>query len=232
MDKEQFINKIKEFNIDITDNMLKQLEMYYELLIKWNEKINLTAITEKKEVYLKHFYDSLTLCRVIDLSKEKTLCDIGTGAGFPGIVLKICFPHLKVTLVDALQKRITFLEEVISKLNLQNIECIHIRAEEYAKENRDIFDVVTARAVAKLNVLLEYSLPLVKPGKYFIALKGNEDISLAKNALKILNSEVIKEDKFTLPIENSNRTIIKIKRLGNISLKYPRKNTEIKKKPL
>ncbi|MCI9084646.1 MAG: 16S rRNA (guanine(527)-N(7))-methyltransferase RsmG, partial [Bacilli bacterium] len=199
MDRQLFIDEVKKLNIDLTDNMLEQLNRYYELLVEWNSKINLTAITEKNEVYLKHFYDSLTLCKVIDLNNEESLCDIGTGAGFPGIVLKICFPHLKLTLVDALNKRINFLKLVCEELGLDNVECIHARAEEYALKNRNLFDIVTARAVAPLNVLLEYSIPLVKVSKYFIALKGIEDITESKNALKILNCNILMEEKFLLP---------------------------------
>lgn len=232
MDRQLFIDEVKKLNIDLTDNMLEQLNRYYELLVEWNSKINLTAITEKNEVYLKHFYDSLTLCKVIDLNNEESLCDIGTGAGFPGIVLKICFPHLKLTLVDALNKRINFLNLVCEELGFDNVECIHARAEEYALKNRNLFDIVTARAVAPLNVLLEYSIPLVKVSKYFIALKGIEDITESKNALKILNCNILIEEKFLLPIEGSNRTIIKIEKAGNTPGKYPRRFAEIKKKPL
>lgn len=232
MDRELFVREVKKLNIDLTEKILDQLDAYYQLLIEWNEKINLTAITDKNEVYLKHFYDSLTLCKVIDLNNEESLCDIGTGAGFPGIVLKICFPHLKLTLVDALNKRINFLKLVCAELGLNGVECIHARAEEYALKNRELFDVVTARAVAPLNILLEYSIPLVKVSKYFIALKGNEDINESKNALKVLNCKLLDISKFLLPIEESNRSIIKIEKLGNTSGKYPRRFAEIKKKPL
>jgi len=232
MDRETFILEVKKLNIELTDDMLDKLEKYYELLVEWNEKINLTAITDKSDVYLKHFYDSLTLCKVINLNEVDNLCDIGTGAGFPGIVLKICFPHLKITLIDALNKRINFLKIVCENLGLIDVEFIHTRAEEYAIKNRDIFDVVTARAVAPLNILLEYCIPLVKKGKYFIALKGNENISESNNALVTLNSKVLIEEKFLLPIEGSVRTIIKVEKLGNTAGKYPRKFSEIKKKPL
>jgi len=232
MDRELFILEANKLNINLSDKMLNQLEKYYELLVEWNEKINLTAITDKNEVYLKHFYDSLTLCKVIDLNEIDSLCDIGTGAGFPGIVLKICFPHVELTLVDALNKRIKFLKLVCGELGLTNVECIHARAEEYAIKNREKFDVVTARAVAALPILLEYSIPLVKNSKYFIALKGTEDINESKNALKILNCKILQEDKFLLPIEKSNRTIIKVQKLGNTLGKYPRRFSEIKKNPL
>ncbi len=232
MDKEEFINQVKELGINLSNEQLNQLDEYYQLLINWNNKINLTAITAKEEVFLKHFYDSLTISYVIDLNKEESLCDIGTGAGFPGLVLKICFPHLKITLIDALNKRIKFLEEVCEKLQLKDVTIIHARAEEYALKNREIFDVVTARAVAPLNILLEYSSPLVKVSKYFIALKGNEDSSSSLTAAKILNLKLVKEYKFLLPKENSNRTIIKYQKTGNTPGKYPRRFAEIKKKPL
>ena len=170
MNKKEFIQEINKLGIQLTDEQLHQLDKYYQLLIEWNKVMNLTGITEEKEVYLKHFYDSLTIAKVIDLTKEKSLCDVGSGAGFPGMVLKIVFPNLKVTLVDSLNKRIKFLTEVAKELNLKDIALVHARAEDFAKNNREKFDVVTARAVAPINVLLEYCLPLTKVGKYFIAL--------------------------------------------------------------
>ncbi len=196
--------------------------------------MNLTGITEKEQVYLKNFYDSLTIVKVIDLNKEETLCDIGTGAGFPGIVLKILFPNLKITLIDSLNKRIEFLKIVIKELNLNNIEAIHTRAEEYAIKNIEKFDVVTSRAVAPLNILLELSIPLLKINKYFISYKGNisREIIESENALKQLDSKIDKIEEFELPKENSNRTIIKIKKQNKTNKKYPRKFSEIKKKPL
>lgn len=232
MNYEEFKQYLKEINIELNDIMLYQLEKYYEMLIEWNQKINLTAITNKKDVYLKHFYDSLTVNKVIDLKNEESLCDIGTGAGFPGLVLKICFPHLKLTLVDSLNKRLVFLKEVVKTLNLHDVEIIHARAEEYAKNNREKFDIVTARAVAPLNILLEYCIPLVKTGKYFIPLKGKENIDLYQNALNEISAKVEKIITFDLPIEKSIRTIIKIKKEKDTPLKYPRKNSEIKKNPL
>ena len=232
MDLDLFIEEIKKLNIDVNDEKLEQLEKYYELLIIWNEKINLTAITEKKQVYLKHFYDSLTLVKVIDLKTINNLCDIGTGAGFPGIVLKIFFPHIKLTLVDSLNKRINFLNEVIKKLNLNNVETIHIRAEEYSKNVREKYDVVTARAVSSFNKLLEFSIPLVKINKYFIAMRGIDDTQNDERVLNILNCSKIKVENFKLPIEDSFRTIILIQKNSKTSKKYPRKFAEIKKRPL
>ena len=232
MNIDDFKKEVKQLGIDIDDEKIKLLEKYYELLIIWNEKMNLTAITEKKDVYLKHFYDSLTICKVIDLNKEDSFCDIGTGAGFPGIVIKIFFPHLKMTLIDSLNKRIEFLRVVCEKLDLTNVSLVHGRAEEFAKENRDSFDVVTARAVSSINVLLEYAMPIVKINKYFIAMRGIDDSESGSNALKLLNSKIVKKECFNLPYENSSRCIILVKKLSTTILKYPRKFSEIKKYPL
>ena len=159
MSKEQFIVELEKIGVYLTEKQLEQLHIYYEMLVEWNKVMNLTGITEEDQVYLKHFYDSLTICKVINLNKQENLCDIGTGAGFPGMVIKICFPHLKVILVDSLAKRLNFLNAVIEKLELTNIETVHDRAEEYAIKNREQFDVVTTRAVATLNILLEYCIP-------------------------------------------------------------------------
>lgn len=226
MNQDRFILELSKLNINITDLQLKQLEKYYELLIEYNKVMNLTGITLKEDVYLKHFYDSLTIAKVIDLNQYKTLCDVGTGAGFPGLVLKIIYPNLKVTLLDSLNKRLNFLDIVIKELNLKDIETVHSRAEEYNKQ----FDITVARAVAPLNILLEYCIPLTKINGYFIAMKGkNEE---ATNALKELNSEIIETNSFLLPVEQSNRTIIKIKKIKETNKKFPRKYSEIKKRPL
>lgn len=227
-----FQEELKKLNIELTELQLDQLHKYFELLVEYNKVMNLTGITEEKEVYLKHFYDSITLVRVVDLNNISNLCDIGTGAGFPGMVLKIIYPKLEVTLVDSLNKRIEFLKVVIKELGLEKIETIHARAEEYALKNREKFDIVTARAVASLNVLLEYSIPLVKVNGYFVAMKGKLEEEDSTNALKVLSSRVEIIDNFLLPIENSNRTLIKVKKGSKTSSKYPRKFVEIKKKPL
>ena len=234
MDKQEFISELEKLNIKITDKQQYQLEQYYNLLIKWNEFMNLTGITDKKQVYLKHFYDSLTLYKVIDLEKEETLCDIGTGAGFPGMVLKILFPNLKVTLVDSLQKRLNFLQEVINTLELKDIELVHSRAEDYGRENREKFDVVTARAVAPINILLEYCLPLVKINKYFIPMKGNisQEINLLNRSLNKIEGKLLKKEEFLLPYEESYRTILMITKYKETNKKYPRKTIEIKRNPL
>ena len=234
MNINDFIENLKELDIQITDYQLNQLEKYYELLVEYNEKMNLTGIIEKEQVYLKHFYDSLTINKIIDLKNVETLCDVGTGAGFPGLVIKILFPKIEVTLVDSLNKRIEFLNTVIKELKLVGIETLHSRIEEYGKNTREKYDIVTARAVAPLNILLEYCLPLVKCGKYFIPLKANisREILEIENAKKELKCELEDTKEFLLPYENSMRTILKFKKLSNTNKKYPRPYSQIKKKPL
>ena len=233
MTEDKFIEELNKKNIEINDTQLKQLNRYYELLVEWNEKINLTSIIEKKDVYLKHFYDSLMMSEVIDLKNEESLCDIGTGAGFPGLVLKIVYPNLKITLLDALEKRIKFLNIVIKELDLKNIEAVHTRSEDYAKDKRNKFDITTARAVAHLSTLLEYAIPLTKEGKYFIPLKANvdEEILETSNALKQLNTKLLEKKEIFLPIELSKRTILKYQKLKD-NKKFPRKYSEIKKNRL
>lgn len=231
MNKEQFKEELKKLNIELTKRQEQQLEKYYELLIEENKKTNLTRITQKDEVYLKHFYDSLTITKVIDLNQNLSLIDIGTGAGFPGLVLKIVFPTLNITLLDSLNKRIEFLNKVIKELNLKNIKTVNSRIEDYQKET---FDIVTSRAVAKTNILLELSCKLPKINGYFIFLKANieEELKESQNAIKELNLTIEKKETFNLPIENSQRTILKIKKNTPIPTKYPRNFAKIKKKPL
>ena len=233
MTQNEFIKALNDINITLTQNQLDQLNKYYELLVEYNKVMNLTGITEKEEVYLKHFYDSLTIIKIIDLNKIDSLCDIGTGAGFPGLVLKIVFPKLKITLLDSLNKRIEFLKIVINELGIKDIEVIHTRAEEYALNNRNKFDITTARAVAHTSILLEYAVPLTKIDGYFIPLKANmeNEINEIDNAIKQLNCKLIKKQEFKLPIEESNRTILLFKKT-NDNKKYPRKYSEIKKKRL
>ena len=231
MNKEEFVLELKKIGIDVTDSQLMQLDRYYHLLIEWNEKINLTRITEENDVYLKHFYDSLTLYRVIDLNSGLSLCDVGTGAGFPGIVLKIVFPTLRVTLVDALLKRVNFLKLVIDELGLKDIEVYHDRAESFARSNREKFDIVTSRAVANLRVLSELSIPMVKVNGYFVAMKGlcDDEIDEASDILKRLGSSVEVVDNFTLPVENSQRSLIKVRKSVKTEHEYPRNFDKIKK---
>lgn len=233
MNKELFIKEINKLNIEISDIQLEQLEIYYNLLIEENKKYNLTAITNKEDVYLKHFYDSLTITKIINLENQ-SLCDIGTGAGFPGIVLKIIFPKLKITLLDSTLKKCNFLKLVIDKLNLKDIEVINERAEIYSKRIREKYDIVTSRAVANLKHLLEYSIPLLKVNGYYIAMKSDikEEIIGINNYYKLLNIKEIDRISFNLPIENSLRTLIKYQKNSITDLKYPRKYSEIKKKNL
>jgi len=231
MNKEVFLEQLKKLNIILTEKQEQQLEEYYKILIEENEKINLTNITKKEEVYLKHFYDSLTIIKAVDLTQNLKIIDIGTGAGFPGLVLKIVFPHLEITLLDSLEKRIKFLDKVIEKLNLTNIKTVNSRIEDYKEEK---FDIVTSRAVAKTNILVELSCQLLKTKGYFIFLKSNieEELKESEKALKTLNLSLIQKEEFYLPIENSKRTIIKIKKEKDITCKYPRNFSKIKKNPL
>ncbi len=233
MNKEKFIDELKKINIDITSMALDKLEKYYNILIEENKKINLTRIIEKEDVYLKHFYDSLTLNKIIDLN-NKNLCDIGSGAGFPGIVLKIVFPNLSVTLIDSSEKRCRFLNLVIDKLELKNIKVVNNRAENYSMQVREEFDIVTARAVSNIKELLEISFPLVKVNGYFIAMKSNieNEIKNIDNCLKELNCCIEEIKEFTLPIEKSMRNLIKVKKSKTTNKKYPRNYSAIKNKPL
>lgn len=213
MTREEFYIEVERLGLSITNDQKETLEKFYQLLVQTNKTMNLTRIVEKEEVYLKHFYDSLTLAKIYDLNEANTLCDIGSGAGFPGIILKIFFPHLKITLIDALQKRITYLEEVIKTLRLEGIEARHLRAEQLQQEN-ETFDIVTARAVASLPKLLDWAIPLVKTSGYFIAMKGNaeEELEKAKPILKKNSCEVERKLLFLLPKEESKRTLLLIKR--------------------
>ena len=209
MNKELFLEETKKLGINITDDKLKKLEEFYKLLIDWNEKINLTRIVEKEDVYLKHFYDSLTLYKAVDLNKVNTLCDVGTGAGFPGIVLKIVFPNLKITLIDSLQKRVNYLNTIIKELELNDIEAIHARGEEYKGK----YDVVTSRAVANIEKLVYYTMHLVDKEGIFVAMKGNIDDELTQEVKKRIEKKynIVKINKFELPIEESSRSLVIIK---------------------
>lgn len=233
MNKEQFINELKKININITDDMLSKLDEYYHILVEENSKYNLTAITEENQVYLKHFYDSLSIIRIVDLNNQYLL-DIGTGAGFPGLVLKIVFPDLKIDLLDSTNKKCLFLQKVIDKLNLKNINVINARAEEYAKVNREKYDIVTSRAVAPLKHLLEYSIPTLKVNGNFISLKSNLDEELKNinnyyQKLHLTNEEII---KYELPYEHSLRTLYKVTKSKLTPSVYPRLYSQIKKKDI
>ena len=222
---EIFKEEVEKLGILLTDEQLNQLALFYQLLLSWNEKMNLTRITNQEEVYLKHFYDSLTLYKEIKLETVDTLCDVGSGAGFPGIVLKIVFPNLDITLIDSLQKRVNYLNEIIKELKLSNIRAIHTRCEDYARVNREKYEVVTARAVANLKVLSELCLPLVKENGYFIAMKGKatEELDEAKAMIGTLGGKIEHINEFSLPLEESNRTLIKIKKEKKTDKIYPRK---------
>ena len=212
MNELEFQNILKEKGIEVSEHQLQQFLKYYEILVEWNDKMNLTAITDKEDVYLKHFYDSLTLTKVCDLTGNLTLCDVGTGAGFPGLVLKIFYPNLDITLVDALQKRVNYLNRVIENLDLNGIEAIHIRAEDLARKGNK-YDIVTARAVANLSKLLSWTMPLVKKNGYFVAMKGNvdEELVMAKSIFERKKYNLDRKVEFKLPKEGSTRTILKIK---------------------
>lgn len=233
MNKEEFTEELKKINIELTNKQLEQLDKYYQLLIEWNSKINLTRITEENEVYLKHFYDSLTLIKAINLKEKLEVCDIGTGAGFPGIVLKIVFPNLNITLVDALNKRVKFLNLVIETLKLKNIVAIHERAEIFIRNNRNRFDLVTCRAVSKLNIISELCIPGLKVNGYFIPMKANIDEELENlDFLNKLDSKLEKIVSFQLPIELSNRNLLIIRKTKETNSIYPRSYDKIQKKPL
>ena len=209
MTKEEFLLELEKLGITLTSYQQEQLKKFYHLLISWNEKINLTRITSENEVYLKHFYDSLTITKVIDLNKVNTLCDVGTGAGFPGIVLKIVYPNLKITLVDALQKRVNYLNEIIKELDLSDIVAIHSRGEDLKEK----YDIVTARAVANITKLLNYTMHLVEENGVYIAMKGNITEELTPAVQKAISKKysIEKIEEFYLPYENSQRSLVVIK---------------------
>ena len=224
-----------EIGLEFTEEQLDKFFKYMNLLLEWNEKINLTAITEPKEVILKHFIDSLTISKYIE--NNKTLADVGTGAGFPGIALKIYRSDLKITLVDSLNKRINFLNEVIKELDLKEIKTVHSRIEDFGKnkEYREKFDYTTARAVANLSVLSEYLIPIAKIDGKCICMKGSnieEELNTSKNAIKILGGKIQKIEEFNLPKSDITRNVIIIKKLKNTPAKYPRKAGIPAKEPL
>ena len=239
MEKEKFYESMREksmvLGIDFYVEQLDKFYKYMELLIEWNQKINLTAIIEPEEIILKHFIDSITILKYIE--KDAKIVDVGTGAGFPGIPVSIMRPDLKITLVDSLNKRLIFLQEVIKELNLENIEIIHSRAEEFGqnKKYRESFDIATSRAVANLSTLSEYLIPLVKIGGKVISMKAadaNNEINDAKNAIEILGGKINKIDEFNLPNSDIGRTIILINKEKSTPNKYPRKPGTPSKEPI
>lgn len=234
MNREQFIFEVEKLGIEVTSEKLEKLEYFYNLLIEWNNKINLTTIVEKEAVYLKHFYDSLTLIKAINLNDKLNLCDVGSGAGFPGIVLKIFFPTLNIVLVDSLNKRVLYLNEIIKKLNLDDIVAIHSRMEDFSKVNSEKFDVITARAVSSLSVLTEISVRAVKLNGHLVFMKANcdEEIEAISRILDKLGLILDSTTKFVLPIEESNRTLVSFRKKYKTDSKYPRTIDKIKRNPL
>lgn len=231
MDKEKFKQELNYLNIQITNEQMEKLDTFYHMLVEWNQKINLTKIVQEDQVYLKHFYDSLTLVKAVNLNNDINLCDVGSGAGFPGIVLKIIFPKLNITLIDSLQKRVNYLNEVIKRLNLTNIEAIHCRMEDYCKKNEEKFDIITARAVSNTKLLTEISIKALKIDGKLVFMKGNINDEL-KDITNLFNQLGCKLDKiieFKLPIEDSNRALLVIRKTKPTPQKYPRRIDQIKK---
>ncbi len=233
MKKDEFYKEIEKLGISITPNMKQQLEEYANFLLEYNEHTNLTAIKTKEEVYLKHFYDSLTLKKIANL-ENGALLDVGTGAGFPGLVLAIIFPNLDVTLLDSNNKKITFLKECITRLQIKNAHTVYSRAEDYTKIHRESFDFVTSRAVAELRILLELNIPAVKVNGLFLAMKGNIETELQSSlkTMQILGCSILEKQEFTLPYNGGVRTLLSIKKEKATDLKYPRTYDKIKKKAL
>lgn len=234
------MNSLKEYleklNIEINDRQEEQFVQYMNLLVEWNEKMNLTAITEREQVFIKHFADSLTPLMYFDF-KGKSVIDVGTGAGFPGLPLKIAEPTIELTLLDALQKRIGFLETVGQDLELENVHYIHARAEEGSRmpEHREQYDIAVSRAVASLNVLSEYDLPYVKVGGKFIALKGPtayDEIKEGEKVVEILGGEITSVKEVTLPQTDITHTIVEITKIKSTDEKYPRRAKKISSSPL
>lgn len=237
MNEQQFVEALRAKGIILTDAQIAQFRKYFELLVEWNEKMNLTAITEETEVYLKHFYDSISAAFYFDFTKVTTVCDVGAGAGFPSLPIKICYPHLDVTIVDSLNKRITFLNHLSEELGLTNTHFVHARAEEFGqnKKYRETFDVVTARAVARLSVLSELCVPLVKEGGQFVALKaaaGAEELKDANKAIHTLGTKLVDSYEFVLPVEESERTLYIFDKVKPTPKKYPRKPGTPNKTPI
>ncbi|MFD0698491.1 16S rRNA (guanine(527)-N(7))-methyltransferase RsmG [Paenibacillus sp. GCM10027628] len=235
--QQQFVQLLQEHDLTLTPQQLDQFEQYYKTLVEWNEKMNLTAITEREQVYMKHFYDSLSLSFYYPMGQVSSIADIGSGAGFPSIPLKIAFPNIQVTIVDSLNKRILFLRELVSLLGLKDTECVHGRAEDISRmpAYRDQFDLVTARAVARLSVLNEFCLPFVKKGGTFMAMKGSEieeEMTEASYSLSELKGKIVKVDRMQLPVEESVRHFVRIEKTATTPGKYPRKAGIPLKSPL
>jgi len=233
----QFENDLKKMGVTLSECQIEQFLQYYEMLAEWNEVMNLTAITEYDDVMKKHFVDSVSLIKAYDVSKESTVIDVGTGAGFPGLALKIAFPELKITLLDSLNKRIQFLNEVIEQLGLSGVETVHGRAEDFAKPDklRESFDLCVSRAVANLSTLSEYCLPFVKVGGQFISYKSEkvtEEAAAAGNAIKLLGGSINGQIEFKLPDSDIYRNLFIIDKVKETPKKFPRKAGLPGKEPL
>ncbi len=227
--------ELEKLNINLTSDMLNKFELYYSKLVEVNSYMNLTAITDHEEVYVKHFLDSLYILKAIEKEDSYSILDVGSGAGFPSIPLAIVDSKANVTIIDALNKRINFLNDLVKYIGIDNVKAFHERAEDYAKEKRESFDYVTARAVARLNVLAELCLPLTKVGGYFIAMKGQggkEELDEASNAIKVLGGSLDKIIEVDLPDNVGKREIIIIKKIKPTNNKYPREFKKIKERPL
>lgn len=236
MIKDLLQNYIKDYKITLTENQYEQFQKYFELLVEWNEKMNLTAITDESGVALKHFADSLSLLNFVDIPQNSSLADVGTGAGFPGVVLKIARPDIRLTLIDSLNKRLVFLGEVCAQLGIE-AELIHSRAEDGARDEklRESFDFAVSRAVARMNVLSEYCLPYVKVGGAFCAMKGaqaNEEFKESLNAINTLGGKLENKYFFELPENGGERAIAVVRKVKNTPQKYPRQSGKIKAKAL
>ena len=234
---EEFVQELNKLNINISEEQLSKLEEYYNYLIEYNNHTNLTTITRKEDVYLKHFYDSLTIVKSISFKDKAKILDIGSGAGFPGVVLKIIFPFLSVYLLDSNNKKTKFLEELCKRLELKDIEVINCRAEDYVKENRESFDYVFSRAVAKTRIIVELGVPFLKINGILIVMKASNEVTQdelneSQGALKLLNCSIQEVLRFNLPVENSERNLIVIKKDNSTDKIYPRPYDKIVKKPL
>ena len=233
MNKETFYEELQKINITLTNEQKENLEKFANLLIEYNKHTNITAIKDKEGIYLKHFYDSLTLIKITDLNEPLTLLDVGSGGGFPGIVLRIVFPNLDITLLDSNNKKSEFQKFIIENLELKGIKVVCDRAENYYKTGEK-YDIVVARAVSSLNILSELTIPFVKLKGEFIAMKADaqNEIEMSKNGIKTLGGKIKDIVKFNLPIENSQRTLIKVEKVSETPNIYPRSYDKIIKKPL
>lgn len=232
-----FARLLADHRITLSEQQAARFETYFAELVDWNTRMNLTAITEREQVFVKHFYDSLSLSFFVSLDEVETLADVGSGAGFPGIPLKIMYPRLHLTIIDSLNKRVQFLTHLVNKLGLTGVRCLHARAEDAARlpELRDAFDLVTARAVARLPLLNELCLPFVKPGGRFVAMKGpdvGEETAQSARSLRELRGELAKVHDFRLPLEEAARHLVEIRKTGPTPAKYPRKAGIPAKQPL